>query len=537
VRSTSKLFLGRIACLAIALATTFAGCATELPGTGVQGIPRQESLVLFGVSPTTLDPAVAAGREFYAVQYIAEIFSGLVRFSPDLELVGDVAESWERSLDGTTYTFYLRRGAEFHDGRMVTAHDFKYSLERACDPATGAQAAEPILGDIVGAKEKLAGEVDEISGIRVVDSHRLRITIDAPKAYFLSKLSHPVAYLVDRYNVQSGANWWLNPNGSGPFKLREWKADEAIVLERNARFYDGPPGLKYVVYRLWGGVPMRMYERGEIDMTEVYLADIERVLDPANPLNEELFVTPGFGLFYIGFNSSRPPFDDARVRQAFCHAVDKDKIVSLVLKSAVSKAEGILPPGMPGYNGYVRGLEFDVEKAQRLIAESEYGDVSNLPPIAFTSYGLGSVSSVEEALVDMWRRNLGVDVEIRLWEGEVYPYIIAEEKDELFVSAWGADYPDPENFLDLLFHSGAEDNTGEYGNPQVDALLERARVEQNAFARMATYQLAQQLVVDDAGCLPLYFDVSYTLVKPYVRDLPHTPVWIPRLRHVSLTSR
>jgi ABC-type oligopeptide transport system substrate-binding subunit len=134
----------------------------------------------------------------------------------------------------------------------------------------------------------------------------------------------------------------------------------------------------------------------------------------------------------------------------------------------------------------------------------------------------------------MWRRNLGVEVEVRLWEDEVYPYIIAEEKDEMFVNGWAADYPDPENFLDLLFYSGAEDNTGEYSNAMVDTWLERARVEEDGTSRMYMYQYVEQVVVDDAACLPLYFDVSYTLVKPYVRNLPHTPVPIPRLRYVSL---
>ena len=134
----------------------------------------------------------------------------------------------------------------------------------------------------------------------------------------------------------------------------------------------------------------------------------------------------------------------------------------------------------------------------------------------------------------MWRRNLGVEVEIRLLEPEKYAYLIMQEKDELFILPWGADYPDPQNFLDVLFHSGTKDNIGEYSNSEVDALLEEAREERDVTARMNLYQQAEQMIVSDAACLPIYFDVSYTLVKPYVENLPLTPLWIPRLRHVSL---
>ena len=250
MKRTSTMWRRQVVCLLAVLVVAVTGCATDLSVLGLPGVSRQETLVLFGTSPTTLDPAVAAGREFSAIQYIAEVFSGLVSFDPKLELTADIAESWERSPDGKTYTFYLRDDAKFHDGRQVTAHDVKYSLERASDPSVGALAAAPILGDIVGVREKLSGEADEIDGIRVLDSHRLQITIDAPKEYFLSKLTHPIAFVVDRYNVESGANWWKNPNGTGPFRLREWN-DDLMVLERSNLYYLEPAKVKHVVYRLW----------------------------------------------------------------------------------------------------------------------------------------------------------------------------------------------------------------------------------------------------------------------------------------------
>jgi oligopeptide transport system substrate-binding protein len=422
----------------------------------------------------------------------------------------------------------------FHSGREVTANDFKYSLERACDPTTGSQTAETYLGDIVRVKEKLQGKANEISGVRVIDDYTLQITIDAPKAYFLSKLAYPTAFVVDKANVELGADWWRKPNGAGPFKLKKWDKDN-IILERNEVYYLDPAKVSQVVFRLQG-VPMTMYEENKIDVTDVSLGDIERVLDPSNPLNKELSIIPGFSLYYIGFNSARPPFDDAKIRQAFSYAIDKDKIVELALKGIVKKAEGILPPGMPGYNKDIQGLDFNVEQAEKLISESNYGNVANLPPITLTSAGMGTVLNIEAALVDMWQHNLGVNVEVRQLLPDRYFSDIMNEKNEMFTYNWGADYPDPQNFLDILFHSGTNNNVGEYSNPVVDGLLEEARVEQDSSVKMNLYQEAEQMIVDDAACLPLFFDVDYMLVKPYVKNLPLTPLWIPKLRYVSIES-
>jgi oligopeptide transport system substrate-binding protein len=472
-------------------------------------------------------------RESTSLEYIVEIFSGLVCFDPYLKITPDIAESWDITGNGTIYTFHLRQGVEFHSARNVTANDFKYSLERVCDPATGSQTAETYLGDIVGVKEKLQGKANEVSGIKVLDDYTLQITIDAPKQYFLAKLTYPTAFVVDKANTEMGSDWWRRPNGTGPFKLRQWSAQQ-MTLERNDLYYQEPAKLSRVVYLFQAGVPMTLYEDNNIDVTPVYLSDIERVLDPSNPLNEELSTTPGFSLYYIGFNAARPPFDDAKVRQAFAHAIDKDKIIELVLKDVVRKAAGILPPGMPGYNQDVKGLDFNVELAKQLITESSYGNVSNLPPITLTSAGSGVISSIEAALVDMWQHNLGVNVEIRQLPPDTYPYEIMDEKDEMFVQSWGADYPDPQNFLDILFHSGTKNNVGEYSSPEVDGLLEKAGIEQDPATRMNLYQQAEQILVNDAPCLPVYFDVSYTLVKPYVKDLPLTPMWIPKLKYASI---
>jgi len=202
----------------------------EVPTSPAGGV-----LNLYGIDPYTLDPAVSG--EMASHEYILQIFSGLVRLDDNLEPAPDIASSWQTSDDGKTYTFYLRDDARFHGGREVTASDFKYSWQRACDPATGSQTAATYLGDIVGVKEMLAGKSQEISGVKVVDDYTLQVTIDAPKAYFLSKLTYPTAFVVDRANVESVRGWWRQPNGTGPFKLKQWDEGNRLVLERNELFY------------------------------------------------------------------------------------------------------------------------------------------------------------------------------------------------------------------------------------------------------------------------------------------------------------
>ena len=501
-----------------------------LAALSCRGLPGGEGLTLFGAAPSTLDPARCTDAT--SASYIVEIFSGLVTLDKDLEVIPDIAERWEVSADNVTYTFHLREEVRFHNGREVKASDFKYSIERAADPETASPVAEAYLGDIVGVKEKLRGEADEVSGVRVVDEKTLQITIDAPKAYFLAKLTHPTAFVVDEENVESGADWWQHPNGTGPFKLGEWQEEKWIVLERNEYFYREKAKLEKVVFILRGD-PMMMYENDEIDITQVGTANIERVLDPTNPLNEELVIAPELSVYYIGFNTTMPPFDDAKVRQAFCHAVDKDKIIEILLKDIVSPAAGILPPGMPGYSEELEGLSYDVASAQQLIAESSYSD--GLPPIVLSvSGGCAGVSSVDVAIASMWRENLGVEVEIQSVEWETFLDEARERRYQAFQIGWVADYPDAENFLDLLFHSESVENHTAYRNPEVDELLEMARVESDLDARLEIYQAVEETIVADAPWLPLWFGQSYYLVKPEVKGFSPAPMVIPVLQGVWL---
>jgi oligopeptide transport system substrate-binding protein len=516
----------------LALLSLLVAALLFLPSIACQPSSGQGVLNLWDTGPLTLDPAISADMSSHT--YVMQIFSGLVRLDQKLNVVPDIAETWEPSPDGKTYTFYLRQGVKFHSGREVKAADFKYSWERACDPDTGSGTAATYLGDIVGAKDMLAGKAGEISGVEVIGDYTLRVTIDAPKAYFLDKLAYPTAFVVDRANVESGEDWWREPNGTGPFKLKEWKGGQWLILERSQIYYGEPAKLEQVVYLL-SGAPMALYETGQIDVVSVYLAYIDQVTDEANPLHQELAVTPELSLYYIGFNTAQPPFDDVNVRRAFCLAVNKERIAKVILKDMVNEAEGILPPGMPGYNETLKGLDYDVKKAKGLIAASKYGDVSNLPPITLTVDGYGnSIPSYLGAIIQEWQQNLGVEISVRQLETENFLYNLKQEKNEMFMLGWIADYPDPHNFLDILFYTGSENNIFEYSNPTLDALLDQAAIEQDKAVRLAMYQQAEQLGVDDAPCLPLFQGTNYILVKPYVKDYALSPLGIPDLSKVYI---
>jgi len=502
--------------------------------------PRGATLNLMGNDPPTLDPHLS--MDATSASYIVEIFSGLVTLSPDLEVVPDIARRWEVSEDGTVYTFYLRDDVKFHDGKPVTARDFKYSLERACDPWTGSVVADIYLGDIVGAREKLSGLADEVSGVEVIDDHTLRITIDAPKPYFLGKLTHSTAFVVDKDNVERGGRTWTDrPNGTGPFKLKEYRLGRQIVLERNDLYYGEPrPSVEQVNFILAGGSAMTMYENGELEAVPVGLTDIERVTDPTNPLNKELTVSPSMSIFYLGFNVRRPPFDDVKVRQAFNHALDKQRIMDVIFKKTVQAATGIVPPTMPGYhNEDLKGLAFDLEKARALIAESRYGDVSNFPEITLYTTGAGGAPSrMIEAITGMYKENLGVDIAIQQTEWATFLSDISQKENpyQMYSLGWIADYPDPENFLDVLFHSEKSENHMGYSNPEVDDLLEKARTEQDPEKRLKLYQEAEQIIINDAPWVPLFYEVEYWLTKPYVKGMIYPPMIIPRLQYVSIEA-
>jgi ABC-type transport system substrate-binding protein/Tol biopolymer transport system component len=503
------------------------------PILGLQADPTAV-LHLMGGDPPHLDPALP--NDGTSTNYINKIFSGLVRLDEHLEVVPDIATVWDVSSGGTVYTFHLREDVRFQDGRPMTAHDVKYSLDRACDPELGSTTASTYLGDIVGVDEALAGEADGVSGVRVIDDYTLEVTIDAPKAYFLAKLTYITSYVVDQANIEQwGDEWEQHPNGTGPFRLAMWAEDERIVLVRNDHYYDQLPALQRMDYQMTG-VPMLMYEEGDIDLVGVSTFNVDRVKDPESPLNAELAEMPVLSTYYLAFNCAVPPFDDPKVRQAFAYAFDREKVVEVTFEGHVQQAHGVLPPGMPGYDPDFVGIPYDPDKALELLAASSYGDAENLPEIAFLLSGSGGgIPDAIEAFISQMETNLGVEIFVEQLEWEDFlPAIEGEHEHQMYSMSWHADYVDPENFLDLLFHSESEGNHTRYANPELDALLEAARTEQDLETRWELYRQAEEIVIRDAVWMPISHGISRVLVKPYVQGLFFTPMGIMGLESAVL---
>ena len=497
-------------------------------------------LVHLYVDPPTLDPHLTTDAT--SARIIVEVFGGLVTIDPDLNIVADLAESWDISDDGRVYTFHLRPDAKFHDGKPVTAHDVLWSLERATNPLNESPVADQYLGDIVGVKEKLAGEATTISGVRFIDELTIEITIDEAKSYFLAKLTYPTGFVLDQDNVEANPrSWFREPNGTGPFRLEEYVVGETLVLSRNEDFHLGPPKLEEVEFILSGGTSLLMYENNEIHVAGVGLADLDRLNDPSNELYSELKTAPAsFSVNYIGLNVNEPPLDDVKVRQALNLAIDKEEIASIVLGDLVRPADGILPPNFPGYAEEVRGYEFDPTRARQLLEESKYGsDLENLPPITITTPGSfgANVSLDMEVILQMWERNLGITAEFQQTEFATFLKDLHKGRFQMFDIGWIADYPDPENFLDILFHSQSTNNHTHYSNPEVDELLVQARVETDTTRRYSLYNQVEQMILDDAPWVPLWFDgESKLLVKPNVHDFLLPPLIIPRYRFVYISD-
>jgi oligopeptide transport system substrate-binding protein len=499
------------------------------------GSTASGDLRFVGSDPLTMDPHQA--QDAGSAAFIVEIFGGLVTLDQNLKVVPDIAESWDTSADGKTYTFHIRKGALFHDGRQVTADDVKYSLERAAKLGqTTSTTADAYLGDIVGVKDVIRGKADSISGVKVVDASTVQITIDAPKAYFLAKMTYPTAFVVDKAQIDKDPkNWTRKPNGTGPFKLTEWRLNERMILTANDKYHLGAPFVKRVLFNLAGGSTLTQYENNEIDESFISINDIERVQSSRDPLSKEYVKAPQLSVSYIGFNTTVAPFDDPKVRQAFAASVDKDQITKVIFKDMAVPAQTIMMPGLPGYAKENSAPKFDPAAAKQLIADSKYKSASGLGKITLTEVGSGASAGLDtQAMVEGWKKNLGVDVTIAESETATFYDDLDQGKMQMWTNGWIMDYPDPEDILDLLFTSTSRQNNSKYNNPQFDALMNQARTETDVTKRLQMYKDGEKILLNDVPWVPLYFGVSHYVVKPYVKNYNPGAIVIPYLRYIKI---
>lgn len=495
----------------------------------------QQILNMAGPDVNTFDPALSSdtGTSFV----LRQLYSGLVTLDKNLNVVPDLAARMPDLSEGSTlYTFKLREGAKFQSGKEITAEDFKYSLERASDPkliapdGPSALPAANYMTDIVGVQDKLDGKATEISGVRAKDKYTLEIKLTDPKPQFLAKLTYNVFFVVNKEAVAKG---FEQVDGSGPFKLLEYKRDQYIKLGRNDNYYLGAPRLSQINLALGANAANStvLYDQGKLDLTSVSAsAEVERALDPASPLNKELVVKPQLNLFYLAFNTHARPFDDIKVRQAFSLVVDRPRIARAMFENKVIPATGILPPGLPGYTGKPGPLSYDIGKARDLIAQSSYRSPANLPHLTLYSTGDPLAGVLQAA----YKEAFGIDLEVRNYDLREFQSGLSQKQFQMYLYGWTADYPDPENFLRSLLGNSSPYNESGYNSSRFEDLMKQGDQQTDRNKRLDFYAQAEQVALADAPLLPIYHEVSYTLVKPYVKGLDITASGIWTLKDVYI---
>jgi peptide/nickel transport system substrate-binding protein/oligopeptide transport system substrate-binding protein len=488
---------------------------------------------LEGISDlTSIDPARPGDAPTITV--INNVFGGLVRLDANLQVQPDGASEWSVSDDGLTYTFTLREGLKFADGTPVTAGDFVYSINRALAPDTASYGAPFQLGHIVGAQDVVDGKASEASGLKVADDRTLQITLDQPIAYFLAQLTYPYTFVVPKQLVESGADWETRAYGTGPYKVQEWKRGQSVLLSANENYWAGKPGIANIlhVFNKDSETAFQLYQTGQLDIMgsqqnpipAAHVAEVQNLPDFKS--------SASLATRYIGFNNQKAPFDNVDVRRAFALATDKATLAEQVLGGNVVPADRILPTGLVGTQLPITPLAFDQAAAKQALSKAGFADGQGLPPITLAYAQEGDNELVAQALQGLWQQNLGVQVTLQSYELATFSqnlnttFYTPTEGLQFYLSIWGADYPDPQNFLSQQLRSDVPNNNGHYSNAEFDKLVDEADKLGNQAdidRRLQLYNQAEQIAIDEVGWLPLYYPKFQLLVRPRVQGLEVTP--------------
>lgn len=487
--------------------------------------PAPHALRVDWLNPPTLDPIMM--EDIYSVGVINQLFSGLVDVGPEMDVMPDVARTWEVLEGGRRYVFHLRDDVRWSDGTPVTAEHFEYAWKRVLDPATDSPNAS-LLYDVKAARAFHQGEVSdpESVGVRALDEVTLEVELERPTGYFLHLVAHGPTYPVPRHVVEAHGETWTEVRKivtNGPFKLESWQLGESIVLVRNPEYHGRFRGnLQRVELSLLEdpSETMEMYETDGLDILDLWgLSPLE--MDRARQRHAGEYVSvPRLATGFVGVDLSRPPFDDPRVRRAFSLATDRETLADVVLRGYCFPATGgVVPPGMPGHSPGI-GLPYDPDRACQLLAEAGYPGGRDFPVVdllvpSFPAFSLGS-----EYLQAKWRENLGAEIAWEAMEWGMFLDRLDREPPHMFALAWGADYPDPDYFLSVDF---LRERTG-WRNEAYDRLMEQAKRITDQEERMKLYGQADRILVEDAAIIPLTYDRSHLLVKPWVRKFPMSAI-------------
>ena len=498
--------------LAVA-ALLVAGCGK--PADESRGPAEKVFRMAITEEPATLDPAPIATA--YSAGVARRLFSTLVRFDSKMKLQPDLAESWTISPDGLTYTFKLRKGVRFHNGREVNARDMIYSLERVA--RMRAWIVRPIAGCWTFAK----GEAKRIVGLSAPDDRTLAIRLERPFSPFLAHLSMVNTAVVPKEAVEKlGKAFARRPVGSGPFRLASWRRKSRLRLERFDDYFRGPAKLDAVEVRIIGEplVSFQAYKSGELDICAVPREKITAV--QSGPLSAQLHTTPNLITHYVGVTMTREPLGTMlALRKALNYAINRKYLCERVLRGAAVPAKGVLPPGIPGYSADLAGFTYDPDKAKALIREAGYGPKRPVPPLRLIYKATANNTHVVEQVQSDLER-VGVTVKLRSVDFAALLQATLKGSADLFKIAWVADYPDPDNFLYVLFYSKqrpSEGNRTHFADKKADKSLEACRAETDPAKRLTLYQQAEKIVLEQSPWIVLYHTRSFFLINPNVRNL------------------
>ena len=490
------------------------------PGTALA--EKQELVRNNGSEPSSLDPHKVESDVENNI--ISDLFEGLVSVSPTGEIEPRLAEKWENK-DNTVWTFHLRPGVTWSDGTAITAQDIVWSWQRLVSPLTASPyASYPGNMHIVNGAEIAQGKkAPETLGVKAVDDATLEVTLTQPNAAFLAMLAHPSLVPLDKVLISRYGDKWTKPEHmvtSGPYKLSQWVVNERIVAERNPRYWDNAHTvINKVTYLPISSetADVNRYKAGEIDI--VYTVPINQFAQLKKTMGDQLDVSPQLATYYYEFNTTRPPFNDPRVRRALNMALDKDIIAEKVLGQGQRPAWLISQPDIggvnlhnPEYASWPR--EKRIAEAKKLLSEAGYNETH---PLVFNLLYNTSESHQRIAIAasSMWKKNLGVEAKLQNQEWKTMLDAMHTHNFDAVRYAWIADYDDAATFLNN-FRTGDSENTSQYSNPAYDEALRNAAKASDTTARGKFYQQAEDLLGQDVPAIPVYHYVRTHLVKPWV---------------------
>nr|WP_231891373.1 ABC transporter substrate-binding protein [Paenibacillus swuensis] len=501
---------------------------TETPAEDTAAKGQDTLITARGGDSASLDAAIVTDGE--SLKVTEQVMEGLLGYKAGTtEIEGLLAESWEGSADGLTYTFKLRQGVKFHDGTDFNADAVVFNFTRWSDP----KSAFKFEGDSFDYYDSMFGPDGSrvIKSVEAVDPSTVKFTLVKPQAPFLQNIAMPSFAIGSPKAIQDKkAKYKDEPVGTGPFMFKEWKRNDSITLEKNATYWqEGKPKLNKVIFRVIPENSARFtaLQNGEIDLMEGVNPDDLSVLEGNTELQK--IVRSSFNVGYLGFNNKKKPFDNPKVRVALSHAINKQGIIEAFYGGLAEPAVNPMPPSTLGYNGDVQDYPYDLEKAKSLLAEAGY---ANGLPEEITFYAMPVArpympdgKKVAEAIQADFAK-IGVKTKIESPEWATYlDDAKAGEKDDIFMLGWTGDNGDPDNFLFTLLHKDAigSNNYAFYNNEEVNKLLTAGQSETDSAKREELYKQAQVLIKQDAPWVPLVHSTPLLAGKANLKGYVPSP--------------